>query len=429
MPSPIILRRPSATERAFLADALRQETVGGALLLAATAVALIWANSPFKAGYQAIQDLHLGPAALGLDLTVAHWTSDGLLAIFFFVAGVELKRELVVGELRNPADAAVPIAAALGGMIVPALIYLTLTRNTPGATDGWAIPIATDIAFALAVLAIIGSALPAALRAFLLTLAVVDDLGAITVIATVYTETIKLWPLAAAAVLLALWWLLHRGAFHGWYVYLPLAVVIWALVYTSGVHATVAGVAMGVLIRVRTRPGEHTSPAERLEHLVRPWSAGVAVPLFALFAAGVAINKDALGHLFDDAIVPGIVVGLVVGKAIGVFGGAYLTARFSRARLSPDLEWSDVLGVAAISGIGFTVSLLIGELAFEGTTQVDRVKIAVLLGSLLAALLGSILLRRRHRWYQRINAEADAATAATATATDADATAPEPPTE
>lgn len=403
-----IFHRLSRAERTFLADALRQETVGGALLLVAAVIALIWANSSWHEAYADFRGARIGPESLHLDLTLEQWTADGLLAIFFFVAGLELKRELVVGELRNPADAAIPMAAAVGGMIVPAIVFLAVTRGAEGTADGWAVPIATDIAFALAVLAVIGSALPAAMRAFLLTLAVVDDLGAIIVIALFYSASIDLAPLLWAAAGLALWWFLQRRRVDAWLVYVPLAVVVWVFVHESGIHATAAGVALGLLTRVRPEPDEHVSPAEHLEHNVRPISAGVAVPLFAFFAAGVRVAGSDLGGIAGDVVVVGIVAGLVVGKAVGVFGGAYLVARFTRAELSTDLTWEDVFGVAILSGIGFTVSLLIGNLAFAGDLErLEHVKVAVLAGSLLAGTAAAFVLRHRHRVYARLQKEED----------------------
>jgi NhaA family Na+:H+ antiporter len=394
------LRRLSVAESTYIADALRQETVGGALLLVAAFVALCWANSPWHEAYESICQQVIGPSSpLHLNLSVEEWTADGLLTIFFFVAGLELKRELVVGELRKPVDAILPVAAALAGMATPAAIYFAVTRGNADTSDGWAIPIATDIAFALAILAVIGSALPAALRAFLLTLAVVDDLGAITVIAVFYTETIEWKALSTAAVGLALWWFLQHRRVHVWWAYLPLAFFIWAFVHESGIHATVAGVAMGLLTRVRPDPGEAHPPVEQLEHRVRPWSAGVAVPAFAFCAAGVRVVGSDLGAIVDDPVVPAIVLALCLGKALGVFGGTYVVARFTRAELSSDLEWGDVFGVATLSGVGFTVSLLIGELAFDDPTRVDHAKIAVLVGSLLSAGLASVLLRRRNKAY------------------------------
>ncbi|MCX4763869.1 Na+/H+ antiporter NhaA [Streptomyces sp. NBC_01275] len=399
-----VLGRLSLPERTFVADALRTETVGGVLLLAAAVTALIWANVPaLHDSYESVSHYHLGPEALGLDLSVAHWAADGLLAVFFFVAGIELKRELVAGDLKDPRAAALPVVAALCGMAVPALVYTLTSLGGGGSLGGWAVPTATDIAFALAVLAVIGTSLPSALRAFLLTLAVVDDLFAILIIAVFFTADIDFAALGGAIAGLVVFWLLLRKGVRGWYVYVPLALVVWALMYNSGVHATIAGVAMGLMLRCTTREGEEHSPGERVEHLVRPLSAGLAVPLFALFSAGVTLSGGALGDVFARPETLGVVLGLVVGKTIGIFGGTWLTVRFTRASLSEDLAWADVFAVASLAGIGFTVSLLIGELAFEGDAVLtDEVKAAVLLGSLIAATLATVLLKLRNAKYRRM---------------------------
>jgi len=398
------LGRLSLPERTYVADALRTETVGGVLLLIATVAALTWANVPaLHDSYESVSDFHLGPEALGLNLSIAHWAADGLLAIFFFVAGIELKRELVAGDLRDPRAAALPVVAALCGMAVPALVYALTNVTGGGSLQGWAVPTATDIAFALAVLAVIGTSLPSALRAFLLTLAVVDDLFAILIIAVFFTDTIDFAALGGAAAGLAVFWLLLRKGVRGWYVYVPLALVIWALMYNSGVHATIAGVAMGLMLRCTTREGEAHSPGGHIEHLVRPLSAGLAVPLFALFSAGVVLSGGALGEVFGRPETLGVVLGLIVGKTVGIFGGTWLTARFTRASLSDDLQWADVFAVATLAGIGFTVSLLIGELAFEGDAALtDEVKAAVLTGSVIAALLATVLLKIRNAKYRRL---------------------------
>ncbi|MFC8271900.1 Na+/H+ antiporter NhaA [Streptomyces sp. NPDC057271] len=413
MPAPTptdrrFLGRLSLPERQFVADALRAETVGGVLLLVAAIAALVWANSPASDSYATVRDFHIGPAALGLDLSIQHWAADGLLAIFFFVAGIELKRELVAGELRDPKAAALPVIAALCGMAAPALVYVLTNAIGGGSMDGWAVPTATDIAFALAVLAVIGTSLPSALRAFLLTLAVVDDLFAILIIAVFFTSDLNFAALGGAvAGLLLFWLLLHKGV-RGWYVYVPLALVVWGLMYNSGVHATIAGVAMGLMLRCTRHEGEEHSPGEHIEHLIRPLSAGLAVPLFALFSAGVTVSGKSLGDVFTQPVTLGVVLGLVVGKAVGIFGGTWLAARFTKASLNPDLAWPDVFAVATLAGIGFTVSLLIGELAFEGDAVLTgEVKAAVLIGSLIAALLASVLLKLRVRKYQALCAEED----------------------
>ncbi|MDK1476157.1 Na+/H+ antiporter NhaA [Streptomyces sp. 549] len=399
-----VYARPGVRERRFLADALRTETVGGMVLLAAAVVALLWANTPLSDLYGTVRDFHFGIPALGLDLSVQHWASDGLLTIFFFVAGIELKRELVAGELRRPSAAALPVVAAVCGMAVPALFYFAVNAAGNGDQSGWAIPMATDIAFALGVLAVVGTNLPSGIRAFLLTLAIVDDLGAIVVIAIFYASALNLWALAGAFAGLALFWFLHQQlGVRGWYYYVPLAVTIWALMYNSGVHATIAGVAMGMLLRVRSRDGEDHSPAERIEHLVRPVSAGVAVPVFALFAAGVGVSGAALAEAARQPEAIGVVLGLFAGKVIGVFGGTWLAARFTRARLSSDLAWSDVAGVSMLAGIGFTVSLLVTELAFVGDAETtEHVKAAVLIASLMSAVAAVAVLRVRDAKYRRM---------------------------
>lgn len=401
-----LFSRGSWSETRRVIEIFHRETVGGAVLLAAAAAALVWANSPWSPAYHALREVRFGTDGLGLhlNLTLGQWAADGLLAIFFFVVGLELKREFVAGDLRDPRRAALPVVAAVGGMAVPALIFLAFTVGAgEGATRGWAIPTATDIAFAVAVLAVVSTHLPAALRTFLLTLAVVDDLLAITVIAVFYTTRIDVVALLAAALPLALFAVLvHRGVRSGWLL-IPPAFLAWALVHESGVHATVAGVLLGVVVPVRSAaPG--SGAAERFEHVLRPVSAGFAVPVFAFFAAGVTFGGyDGLLTALRDPVALGVVVGLVVGKTVGVFGTTRLLAAVTRARLDPSLRWIDVLGVSLLAGVGFTVSLLIGELAYgPGSERDDIVKVAVLAGSLLAALLAAVLLRVRNRAYRAV---------------------------
>ncbi|HEY6742927.1 MAG TPA: Na+/H+ antiporter NhaA [Lapillicoccus sp.] len=407
-----VLARGSWPEARYVASALRTETVGGALLLGAAVVALVWANTPWHAAYASLRDLVVGPAALHLDLTLGTWAADGLLALFFLVAGIELKREFVAGDLSDRSKAALPIAAAACGVAAPALLYAVTARLAGAEADvfrGWAIPTATDIAFALAVLAVIATHLPSALRSFLLTLAVVDDLIAITIIAVFYTARVSvLFLLLAVVPLVVWWWLLRRGWTNPVALAVP-ALLAWGLVHASGVHATVAGVLLGLLVPVSKR-AEHAddqhSLAERIERTLRPWSAGLAVPVFAFFAAGVTIGPDGLGAVFGDPAAVGVVVGLVVGKCVGVFGGTYVFARFTKASLDDDLAWSDVLGLSLLAGVGFTVSLLIGELAFGvGSARDDHVRLGVLLGSLTSAVLAAIVLRLRNRHYKRVEVE------------------------
>ncbi|MCX4715059.1 Na+/H+ antiporter NhaA [Streptomyces virginiae] len=402
--SPKVLGRLSLPELRFVGDALRAETVGGVLLLVATIAALLWANIPaISESYSSVGSFHIGPASLGLDLSLQHWAADGLLAVFFFVAGIELKRELVAGDLRDARAAALPVIAALCGMVAPAVVYVVVNVLGNGSTDGWAVPTATDIAFALAVLAVIGTSLPSALRAFLLTLAVVDDLFAILIIAVFFTSDIDFLALGGAFVGLALFWFLLRREVRGWYIYVPLALVVWGLMYNSGVHATIAGVAMGLMLRCTRREGERQSPGEHIEHLVRPLSAGLAVPLFALFSAGVSLSDKAIAQVFTRPEALGVVLGLVIGKAVGIFGGTWLAARFTKAELNEDLAWPDVLAVASLAGIGFTVSLLIGELAFaDDAVLTSEVKAAVLIGSLIAAVIACVMLKLRNRRYRAL---------------------------
>lgn len=399
--------RPTLAERIWLLSVLRSETVGGVLLLIAAAVALIWANSPFGDSYAALSDFQVGPEALHLHLSLSTWAADGLLAIFFFVAGLELKHELILGTLANRRKAAVPVAAAIGGMAVPALLYFAVNSlQADGEPLGWGIPMATDIAFALAVLAVVGSRLPVALRAFLLTLAVVDDLGAILVIAVFYSSGFAALPFLGAIGLLVVYaWLQHQRV-RAWWLYLPLALALWTLVHASGIHATVAGVALGLLTRVRADPGEARSPAARLQLRIAPLSAGFCVPVFAFFAAGVDLRGTDFAATLTSPVALGVIVGLVVGKPIGVTGTAWLVARFTRARLSSSLRWRDVFAVGLLAGIGFTVSLLISELAFQaGSSESNAARLSVLIASLIAALVSSVALLSRSRFYRNLVAE------------------------
>jgi NhaA family Na+:H+ antiporter len=400
-----LLGRGSWPETARIADVLRKETVGGALLLGAALAALVWANSPWSQGYFRLRNTEFGPQALHLHLTLGAWAADGLLAIFFFVAGLELKREFVAGDLRDPARAVVPVAAAVGGVLVPALIYTAVNFGGSGDVSGWAIPTATDIAFALAVLAIIGSHLPSALRTFLLTLAVVDDLLAITIIAIFYTRDLQAGPLLLALVPLALFTVAVQRRIRSWWLLLPLATATWALVHASGVHATVAGILLGFAVPVvRRSAGAGPGLAEYFEHRWRPLSASVAVPTFAFFAAGVTVGGlSGLGSALRDPVAVGVLVGLVVGKPVGVLTATWLVARFTRAELDADLSWWDMLGLAMLAGVGFTVSLLIGELAFgAGSERDSHVKVAILAGTITAAALAAMMLRARSNVYARL---------------------------
>ncbi|WP_409328628.1 Na+/H+ antiporter NhaA [Trujillonella humicola] len=408
--TPPVLSRGTWPETQRIAQVLRKETVGGVLLLVAALIALVWANSPWSAAYETLRDTRVGPHALHLDLTLGTWAADGLLAVFFFVAGLELKREFVAGDLRDPRRAALPIAAAVGGMAVPALIFVLFNLGRDdGALQGWAIPSATDIAFALAVLAVISTHLPSALRTFLLTLAVVDDLLAIMVIAIFYTADLAVTPLLLSFVPLAVFGFLVQKRIRSWWLLLPLAAVTWVLMHESGVHATVAGVLLAFTVPVvRSEaaggPGAGPGLAEHFEHRIRPISAGVAVPVFAFFSAGVTIGGlSGLGASVTDSVALGIVVGLVAGKAIGITAATWLVARFTRAQLDENLGWADVIGLALLGGMGFTVSLLITELAYGlGSPTYDHAKVGILVGTVVAAAVAAVLLRLRNRRYRQM---------------------------
>jgi NhaA family Na+:H+ antiporter len=399
-----LFSRGSWPEAKRIADLLRMETVGGVVMLAAALAGLVWANSPWAPVYEALRAVEVGPESLHLRLSLAEWASDGLLAIFFFVAGLELKREFVAGDLRDPRRAAVPIAAAFGGVAVPAVIYTVVNLGHGDSLSGWAIPTATDIAFALAVLAVIGRCLPSAMRTFLLTLAVVDDLIAIVIIALFYTERLSFVPLLLMFVPLALFTVLVQRRVRSRWLLVPLAVATWALMHASGVHATVAGVLLGFAVPVVRRYGEGPGLAEFFEHRWRPLSTGVAVPVFAFFAAGVSVGGlSGFATSLTDDVTLGIVLGLLLGKPIGITAATYLVARFTEADLDEDLAWIDAVGLSILAGIGFTVSLLVSELSFgEGTAGYDHAKVAVLTGSVLSALVATIVLRARNRVYRRI---------------------------
>ncbi|GGM65545.1 Na(+)/H(+) antiporter NhaA [Longimycelium tulufanense] len=395
--------RPTHAMNEF-ARFLRTETVGGMVLLAATAVALVWANSPLSDLYTTIRDFHVGPAALHLDLSLAEWAKNGLLAIFFFVAGLELKRELVVGELSNFRSALLPVAGAAGGMVIPAALALAVSWGAPGATTAWAIPVATDIAFALGVLAITGSGMPSSARIFLLSLAVVDDLGAILIIAIVFPAGFSPIPFVAAIALCVLYAYLQKRRITTPFLYVPLALGTWVAVELSGVHATIAGVALGLLTRVRRDPYEKEAPAVRLEHRLQPWSAGFAVPVFAFFAAGVPVNGEALREIAVDRVAIAVMVGLVLGKLIGIFGTSLVAVKLKLASKPDDMAWRDMAAVAMLGGVGFTVSLLIAELSLADAAA-ERAKAAVLLASALASLLAAAMLIRRSRVHRVNNNE------------------------
>ncbi len=390
-----------SSPRSELARYLRTETVGGSLLLVAAAVALLWVNSPWGESYLTLTETHLAIPPLHLDLTAADWVKDGLLAIFFFVVGLELKRELVVGELADPKRAALPIIAAVGGVMTPALIAYGVGFGVEGMDRAWAVPVATDIAFALAVLAMTGSRIPASARVFLLSLAVVDDLMAILLIAVLFTTGLALTWLLVALACCAAWWFAQHRRWNSPLIYIPLALLCWYALHEAHIHPTLAGVACGLLTRVRTDEGEDEAPATRWEHKFQPISAGLCVPLFALFASGVPINGEVLGDLFTERLSLAIILGLLLGKTIGIFGISWVAIRTGLAKRPANLAYLDMFALSVLGAIGFTVSLLVAELALEDyPASAELAKAAVLVTSMAASLIGSALLLRRGRVHQ-----------------------------
>lgn len=413
----VILERGTYRNYTRVEQILTKESAGGITLLIATVLALVLANSPLADFYFDMRDFEFGPDLPGfhLNMSVAHWSADGLLAIFFFLVGLELKYEFVAGDLKDPKRALVPMLAAAGGVTVPAIIYTVVNVFGPANSHhGWAIPAATDIAFAVAVLTLIGSKLPSALRTFLLTLAVVDDLIAIFIIAVFYaSDTNLIYLLIALPFVIAFAVIANKGEhiFKRYYtaVYLimvPIGIIVWALFYNSGIHATIAGVVLAFCVPVHplSEYGKDHSLSQTLEHRFRPFSTAVAVPLFAFFSAGVSVGGiSGLTQAWSSTVALGIIVGLAFGKIIGITGTTWTLTRFTQATLDPDVKWIDLVGMSAVAGIGFTVSLLVTELSFPaGSILTEDAKVGVLSASFLAAILGAILLVPRNRHYKKI---------------------------
>ncbi len=382
-------RRPKRALSA-LQDFLHDEAAGGVVLVVGAALAVVWANSPVSESYSDFWGQYLtvgwGSAAITEDLQ--HWVNDGLMVVFFFVVGLEIKRELAVGELHDPRAAALPAAAALGGVVVPALIFVALTSGD--ARAGWGIPMATDIAFAVGVLALLGDRVPSGAKLLLLSAAIVDDIIAITVIALFYTDTVSLAWLAGSVAGLALVVLLRRLGVSAIWPYVVVGVAVWIATLESGVHATIAGVALGLLTPTGEVGGRNVLAT--LEHRLHPWSAFVVVPLFALANAGVGFGGGVLGDAVTSALPWAIALGLVVGKIIGISGAVWIAVRTGLGRLPQGVGALHVVAVSSVAGIGFTVSLFIADLAYDDPGLTETAKIGIFAGSLVAAAIGSALM-------------------------------------
>lgn len=402
-------------EQSRLLTLLREEKVGGILLVSAALIAIVWANSPASEAYFGLRDFRIGIPSWGLDLSLGEWASDGLLAIFFFLVGLELKQEFVVGTLRRFSTAIVPITAAAGGVVVPALIYAAFTLSHPPYQHGWAIPTATDIAFAVSILAIVGKHLPSELRIFLLTLAVVDDLMAIGIIAVFYTDQLHFVPLLISFAIIALYgfiaqnyrsfFALHASA--AWFILLPIGILAWGFMHASGIHSTIAGVVLAFTIPVKPKKGTPSAGDESLcsqfEHRFGPLSAGFAVPVFAFFSAGVDVGTlSDFVRSFAEPVTYGIIAALVLGKPLGIVGFTWLMTKVGRVKLDPNLKWIDLVGMGALGGIGFTVSLLVAELSFNDSQTLGYAKVGIFVASFVAAILGSMILVPRGRHYKAL---------------------------
>lgn len=374
---------------------LRVEFVGGLIIMVAAVIGFALANSPVSDWFLGLRDTHLGPESLGLNLSIGHWASDGLLAIFFFMVGLELKREFVEGDLRSARTAIVPVAAAIGGVLVPALFYTASNWGTD-TLHGWAIPTATDIAFAVAVLGLVAPRINPALRMFLLTLAVVDDFIAIAIIAIFYTEGVNLVPLALAlipAVIFAVIvrWKADWFAKSSWgalVILLPVGIITWVLFINSGIHATIAGVALAFLVPVRGENGGKV--AELIHSRYQLLSTLIAVPIFALFASAVHVGGES--RFPFDTITLGIALGLLLGKPIGITLTTWLLTKFTRATLGTSIRWREMIGVSMLAGIGFTVAMLVAELSFTDHSDIDTARLSVMVASVIAAVLAALIL-------------------------------------
>ena len=373
----------------ILRDFLRSEAAGGILLMLAAALAMLVANSPLADSYFHSLHVYAGP------LSLLHWINDGLMALFFLLVGLEIKREFAGGQLSSWSDRALPMIAAAGGMAVPALVYLAIAGGTPGLARGWAIPAATDIAFAIGVMALLGKRVPTSLKLFLVTVAIVDDMGAVAIIALAYTDDINGLALLASLAIMAGMLALNRMGVSRLAPYLALAALLWLTVLLSGVHATIAGVLSAMFIPLRAGPSAPEgmeSPLHRLEHALQPWVAYAIVPIFGFANAGVSFAGIGVEHLLAPLPL-GVAAGLFLGKQIGVFGALWGCIRLGLGPKPANANWVQIYAVCMLCGIGFTMSLFIGGLAFTDPLLMDEVKIGVLGGSLLSAIAGFLILR------------------------------------
>ncbi|WP_277047160.1 Na+/H+ antiporter NhaA [Caballeronia mineralivorans] len=377
-----------------IADFLKLESAGGLLLVAAAALALICSNSPLRHAYDDLLkipvEMRFGSFALAKPLLL--WINDGLMAIFFLLVGLEVKREVIEGELSTPAQIVLPVAAGLGGMIVPAVIYFIFNRGNAAALNGWAIPTATDIAFALGVLSLLGKRVPVSLKIFLTAVAIADDLGAIVIIALFYTAELSIAMLFLAAVAIAVLIALNLQKVTRIAPYVMVGVILWVFVLKSGVHATLAGVAIAFAVPLKTTDAQGTAPLHQLEHSLHPWVAFGVLPIFAFANAGVSFAGVTLTALAEPLPL-GIAVGLFAGKLVGVFGASAMLIRLGLAKLPEGAGWLQLIGVAALCGVGFTMSLFIGSLAFDGPGYFTPLRLGVIAGSTLSGVAGYLLLR------------------------------------
>ncbi|EDL50481.1 Na+/H+ antiporter NhaA [Erythrobacter sp. SD-21] len=377
----------------LLKDFLQKESAGGIVLIFAAMLALAVANSPLLAGYQDLLDtgVVVGIGSFVIDKPLLLWINDGLMAVFFFLVGLEVKREVLEGQLSSWDKASLPLIAAIGGMAIPALIFLTLNAGSPDTINGWAIPAATDIAFALGILSLLGPRVPVALKALLLAIAVIDDIGAIAIIALFYSGELDTGMLGAAGIVFVVMLAVGKARVQSTIPYVLLAILMWAFVLKSGVHATLAGVAAAMAVPLDAK-SDH-GPLETMEHALHPWVAFLVIPIFGFANAGVTLFGLSPAALVEPLPL-GIALGLLIGKQIGIFGFAFIAVKLGLASLPPSVSWAQLHAMSLLAAIGFTMSLFIGNLAFADPAQIDAVKIGVLAGSTVAAVAGYLLLNR-----------------------------------